>query len=155
MLQAVLTGPLTKLIPSFAARASAKNADVAEASMVYCEKAVRMLSDGPGTVSTFASDLDIARILPGLHFGLNARSVKGKKAAKAVTALLASSLTQAKFEMAVDDHCSGLNALQKQELKLSSAATAAPVKKDKAAAEAERKAKMSAFKKTQASREMD
>jgi len=149
--QAVLTGPTAKLIPALASRSSAKNADVAEAAMVYCEKAVRALSSGPGSISTFAIDLDLARILPGLHFGVNAKSVKCKKAAKSCCVLLASSLTQAKFEAKIDEHCAGLTALQKQELKGAATAAMPAVKLDKAAAEAERKARMSAFKKKAAS----
>lgn len=42
--QGVTTGPLMKLIPALAVKANAKNADVAEAAMVFAEKACKAVS---------------------------------------------------------------------------------------------------------------
>ena len=48
--------------------------------MVYCEKALVVLSKGSNAL--WAKDLDSERLLPALSFGINAKSPKGKKAAK-------------------------------------------------------------------------
>ena len=97
--QAVETGPLKKLSPALASRASHKNVDVAENAMVFCEKALKNLSVQGET--QFAKNLDLERIFPGLNFGVNSKSAKGKKAAKGIACLLSSSLTQVDYEARV------------------------------------------------------
>jgi hypothetical protein len=107
--QAVQTGPLPKLAPALATRASHKNPDVSEQAMVFAEKALKALERG--SITTFARNMDVSRMIPALMFGLSGKTAPTKKAARDCCVILSSSLSFLEWENQVNQ-IMGLTPLQ-------------------------------------------
>jgi hypothetical protein len=143
--QAVSTGPLVMLAPALASRASHKNADVAENAMVFCEKAVKAL-EAKSNAAAFGKELDLGRLLPALHFGINAKSAKAKKAAVSVCVSVGASLSIPRYDEEISKLAASnllmLTPLQIEELKAAAKPKASAKAVDEKAEEAERKKKL-------------
>ena len=96
--QACETGPWKKLVPALVTRASHKNKDIVEASMVYSQKVISIVATKN---RTFAIELDVEKLLLALHFGLNAKSPAAKNAARAQCGMICNSIGKKEWEMKV------------------------------------------------------
>ena len=110
--QACSAGPLKVLTPALASRASHKNKDVAEASLVYLEKAMAGMTQS--TVKSIR-EKDLGRIFSALNHGVNAKSPAAKKSARAVCISLCASLGKQEYSTRISK-VDGLSSMQIGEL---------------------------------------